>query len=180
MTANPVSTFLSPPPPKHPQVRKIKLMRKKSEKLFRMEIRKIQTIRRGAVGSDKQGKEMLDDFNGQIAEPFFTFPSESTSRIRKKLQQTTAAQADMNPIISEAGIGGIWKSDQVARNDSSFPQFSDCVQMASTEYLMAERHVVTLLFSSVPTGQTRAHEQFAIVSVGDTAVQLLLPDRWMR
>src|SRR5690242_1936015 len=103
-TEKPQLSFLSPPSPNHPQMRVVELVWQKAEQLFGMKIGEVQTIRRRAVGSDKEREEMFDDFDRQISDVFLFRITEVRATVAHCRGQFPAADADVSAVVRQAHV----------------------------------------------------------------------------
>ncbi len=169
-----------PATPDHPQVGVIEFVRQKTEDLLGMKIAEIEAVRGGTVGIDEERQEVLDNLYHQIAEILFHPRGKGRIRISGHLRQYPAAEGDMGAVVGQAGVRGIGQNHKVAGDDSGIFQFTDGVELAARQGLVAQFHVAVFLFAAVPAGKAGADEQVAIVAVRDDGVEMLLPGGGMR
>jgi len=60
--------LLLPPPPQHPEMRVIQLVRQKAQDALGMEVGEVEPVGRGAVGPNEERQKVLDDLDDEVAQ----------------------------------------------------------------------------------------------------------------
>ena len=113
-----------PSPPQHPQMRVIQLMGQEPENPFRMHIGEIKAIRGGAVGSHKEGQEMLHYLNDEVADKLLMGAVQPGGFVSQIFAEYPAAHADVGAVVRKTYIGRGRKYYKVCADDARLRSFA--------------------------------------------------------